>query len=35
MALLDNIKRYEAQFGDIKIPEMPSFAPVPKYKGDA
>ena len=35
MALLDNIKRYEAQFGDIKIPEMPSFAPAPKYKGDA
>jgi hypothetical protein len=35
MALLDNIKRYEAQFGAIKIPEMPSFAPVPKYKGDA
>lgn len=35
MALLDNIKRYEAQFGDIKIPEMPSFASVPKYKGDA
>lgn len=35
MALLDNIKRYEAQFGDIKIPDMPSFGPVPKYKGDA
>ena len=35
MALLDNIKRYEAQFGDIKIPEIPSFGPVPKYKGDA
>jgi hypothetical protein len=35
MALLDNIKRYEAQFGEIKIPEMPSFAPVTKYKGDA
>lgn len=35
MALLDNIKRYEAQFGDIKLPEIPSFGPVPKYKGDA
>ena len=35
MALLDNIKRYEAQFGDIKIPDMPSFAPVPKYTGEA
>lgn len=35
MALLDNLKRYEAQFGDIKLPEMPTFNQMPKYKGDA
>lgn len=35
LALHDNIMRYEAQFGEIKLPERPMFTQSPGYKGDA
>lgn len=35
LALHDNLMRYEAQFGEIKLPERPVFPQAPGYKGDA
>ena len=35
LALHDNLKRYEAQFGEIDLQERPMFAQAPGYKGDA
>ena len=35
MALQDNLMRYEAQFGEIQLPERPPFPQAPGYKGDA
>ena len=35
LALHDNLMRYEAQFGEIQLPERPTFPQTPGYKGDA
>ncbi len=35
LALHDNLKRYEAQFGEIDLQERPMFTQAPGYKGDA
>ena len=35
LALHDNLMRYEAQFGEIRLPERPTIAAAPGYKGDA
>jgi hypothetical protein len=35
LALHDNLMRYEAQFGEIRLPERPTITPAPGYKGDA
>ena len=35
LALHDNLMRYEAQFGEIRLPERPAITAAPGYKGDA
>ena len=35
MALQDNLIRYEAQFGEIRLPERGGYAPVPPFKVEA
>lgn len=35
MALQDNLMRYEAQFGEIRLPERGGYAPVPPFKVEA
>jgi hypothetical protein len=35
LALQDNIKRYEAQFGEIRLPELGGYGTPPVYKGEA
>lgn len=35
LALTDNLKRYEAQFGEIRLPERAGYIPGPAFKGDA
>ena len=35
VALLDNIMRYEAQFGEIRLPERGGYVPGAPYKGEA
>ena len=35
LALHDNLMRYEAQFGEIRLPERPTITAAPGYKGDA
>lgn len=35
MALQDNIMKYEAQFGEIRMPERGAYVPGAPYKGEA
>ncbi|MBR3977494.1 MAG: DUF3467 domain-containing protein [Bacteroidaceae bacterium] len=35
MALNDNLMKYEAQFGEIRLPERNGHAPVPTFKVEA
>lgn len=35
MALQDNIRRYEAQFGEIRLPERQGYIPATPFKGEA
>ena len=35
VALQDNIMRYEAQFGEIRLPERGGYVPGAPYKGEA
>ena len=35
LALHDNLMRYEAQFGEIRLPERPAITAASGYKGDA
>ena len=34
-ALNDNIMKYEAQFGEINVPEIGNYVPAPMFKGEA
>lgn len=35
LALQDNLRKYEAQFGEIRLPERQGFIPVAPFKGEA
>ena len=35
LALQDNLMRYEAQFGEIRLPEIGNIMPAPMFKGEA
>lgn len=35
MALEDNIKKYENQYGQIRVPDVKGYIPVSTFKGDA
>lgn len=35
LALQDNLMRYEAQFGEIRLPERAGYAPGTTFKGEA
>ena len=35
LALQDNLMRYEAQFGEIRLPEIGNIMPTPMFKGEA
>ena len=35
IALQDNLRRYERQFGEVRLPERADFAPSPIVKGEA
>lgn len=35
MALQDNIRRYEALFGEIRLPERQGYIPATPFKGEA
>lgn len=35
IALQDNLRRYEAQFGEIRLPERQGYLPGNMYKGEA
>lgn len=35
MALQDNLMKYEAQFGEIRMPERVAYVPGAPYKGEA
>lgn len=35
LALQDNLRKYEAQFGEIRLPERQGYIPVAPFKGEA
>ena len=35
LALQDNLRKYEAQFGEIRLPERQGYVPVAPFKGEA
>lgn len=35
LALQDNLRKYEAQFGEIRLPERQGYMPAPSFKGEA
>jgi hypothetical protein len=35
IALQDNLRRYERQFGEVRLPERADFVPSPAVKGEA
>lgn len=35
LALQDNLRKYEAQFGEIRLPERHGYMPATPFKGDA
>ncbi len=35
LALQDNLRKYETQFGEIRLPERQGYMPAPSFKGEA
>lgn len=35
LALQDNMRKYEAQFGEVRLPERQGYAPIAPFKGEA
>lgn len=35
LALQDNLRKYESQFGEIRLPERQGYMPAAPFKGDA